>query len=95
MDVNTPRVPRDGHEERRPRSFIASEAWRLPQESNLFITATNLIQHHPASRPSLLPIHNTQDESNHGISKDADTFIAGGGIVSFPRSVEDSTMLRG
>ena len=25
MDVNTPRMPRDGHEERRPRSFIASE----------------------------------------------------------------------
>ena len=26
MDVSTPRVPRDGHEERRPRSFIASAA---------------------------------------------------------------------
>ena len=25
MDVNTPRMPRDGHEERRPRSFIASD----------------------------------------------------------------------
>ncbi len=30
MDVNTPRMPRDGHEERRPRSFTVSAAPRRP-----------------------------------------------------------------